>query len=287
MKKLAIAIILISYLASCGITTPKYLYAPNSPNTLVVQSKKDVLFQTSYASTRHQQQSGAFRQNSTGVDVKAAFGITNHIAIKLDGYQKWERDRAGGPQTELSSFNINYKRNGAQISGGYYGFIDNKKASTINVFTGFGIGRNQFSGKYRNTLVANNFFKANTTKWFITPSINLAVHKNYVIVLGTKYTLLRFNNIQTNDEELQQGIYTQIDKKNSAFLDLFMDHQFGFKDLNGVKFHAMLGTTNLTTTFNNTQPITNTNFENTNQYLYNNAYLSFGLIADIRLVFKK
>ncbi len=289
MKRIIfIAIINIFYLSSCLLITPKYIQSPNSPNLIQIDKRKDLKASVSYAYTGHTHIDGAGTETkSNGIDAQTAYGISDKFAIKIDAFKKWEIDKDDSKNEAIKNYFIKYKRGGAEMSIGYYTFIGKRKNFIFNIYTGVGIGKNSFDGRYRNDNMINRTYSANHTKWFIMPSITLVGSKNYALLFAYKLSVLKFNNINTNDEALKNGFYTELTNKNSLFGDFVLDNQFGFNKIKGIKFHVMIGGTKLYTYFTDVSSNVNGTSYNSDQYLYNDHFASFGIIADVRQLFAK
>jgi hypothetical protein len=283
------AIVSIYCLSSCSNLTPKYLLAPNSPNLLQIEKRNDFKASASYATTEHDKvTSSNAKQISNGLDVQTAYGLSNKFAIKLDAYAKWEIDKDNSRLDAIDNYNIAYKRKSVDVSVGYYKGFGEKKDFVFNVFTGVGFGSDKFSGLYRNDSLIVRTYNANHVKWFLMPSATIDVFKNYSITLAYKFSVLHFNYIHTNDNELKTGFYKELTQKNSLFGDFAIENQFGFNSIKGIKFHASFGFTKLYTNFvdKNASP-TGINSNISGQYFYNNRFASIGVIANVNELFTK
>lgn len=281
----AICILLLS---SCFSTTPKYLFAPNSTNLIQLKSKGDFKAALNYSATRHPililESNTSGRQRSNGIDVQTAYAISNKIAIKLDGFTRAETDRSINTVNNPSRYALKYKRCGAEISVGYYIFLGAERKVLINAFAGIGTGKTSFTGTYRLDSVNNYFYSTNHTKLFLVPSIHLNFTDNYSLKLGYKITSVDFYNIHTNDILLTKGLYKLFVDKKSVFGDFVIENEFGFKTIQGFKFHVQIGVSKLFTFFNYVDDL-GTSIIN-EQYQYNNKFANFGLVADLNNVFR-
>ncbi len=288
MKRIILlSTISIFCLSSC-LVTPRYLQAPNSTNLIQIDKKNDIKAAVSYAKTGHGDFAGAgTKQRSNGLDIQTAYGVTNKFAIKLDAFGKWEHDKDLTQKNAIDNYHIAYKRKGAELSIGYYKSFGKKNNFNFNIYAGVGIGNNYFSGFFRNDSMINRTYSANHNKWFVVPSVTLIAHKNYSLLFAFKFSVLKFNNINTDDKEMQKSIYKNLAKKNSSFGDFVMDNQFGFNEIKGIKFHIMYGSTELFTYFPESDTNVNGSSYNSDQYLNNNYFGSIGVIADMKTLLNK
>ncbi len=273
-------------LSSCFSTTPKYLFAPNSTNLIEVKNKRDLKAAFNYSSTRHPSNDGnSGRQSSNGIDVQSAFAFSDKIAIKLDGFSKWETNRSINTANNPYRYLLKYKRTGEEISIGYYKSFGNKNQAALNIFAGVGVGKTSFNGTYRLDSTNTYFYIANHTKLFLIPSIRLNLSDNYSLCLAYKITSVDFRNLNTNDVELKKGLYKSFANKKSIYGDFVVDNEFNFEEMKNFKFHVQFGLSKLFTSFDYMNdmgnPITN------EQYQYNNSFATIGLVADIKTLFKK
>ncbi len=284
ITSIAIAFIL----SSCSTITPKYLCAPAPANLIQIEKKNDVKASVNYSASGHSRIPGiGSKQQSNGLNIQTAFGLSKKIAIKLDAFKYWETDRNVIDTIALYDFKINYRRQGVEVSAGYYKHYGTKKDVAFNVYSGFGIGNNKFNGFYRNDSGINRNFDADYIKWFICPSISFDITKNYSLLVAYKLSVLKFKNIQTNDIQLKTGFYKEITSKNSVFSDFIFDNQFTFNNMKGIKFHVMLGASALHTRFSDYRIYASGTSYTTGQYLYNDRFASIGVIADVHQLFSK
>lgn len=288
MKRIILLPTILFFCLSSCLLTPRYLQAPNSANLIQIDKKNDVKASVSYAKTDHGDLAGACtKQRSNGLDIQTAYGVPNKFAIKLDAFGKWEHDKDLTQKNTIDNYNIAYKRKGAELSIGYYKSFGKKNNFNFSIYTGVGIGNNSFSGFFRNDSMINLTYSANHSKWFVVPSVTLIGNKNYALLLALKFSILKFNNINTNDKELQKGFYKRLNTKNSSFADFVMDNQFGFNKIKGIKFHIMYGITQLFTYFTESGTNVNGSSYNSDQYLNNNYFGSIGVIADMKTLLNK
>ena len=286
MKNILITITIVACCYSCGITTPKYLFAPNTPNVFCTKKKKDMLVAVNFASTYPGESTADGTLKSNGIDIQTAYAISNSFAIKCDLFAKAELDESNRTEQDEYYYKLNYKRKGIEISGAYNILVGTKKKNSININTGIGIGSDAFSGRYVQETSANRYFNAKQFKWFIMPVLNVQLADNYAIIIAYRVSVLRFNSINTNDKELRTGLFSEIDKQNSVFASSLIDNQFGFNKLKGIKFRIGVGTNLMMNNLNYQNP-NNILLRNREQYLYHTKYVTLGTILNLQTMFKK
>ena len=290
MKKIdnLLIIFCVSLLTSCFTTTPKYLFAPNSANMLQIEKKGDVKAAINYAQSKHvgNNDNSPGIQKSNGIDIQTAYSPTNHVALKVDLFKKWEVDKAvNNDQTNSSRYKINYQRQGTVLSIGYYKFLDQAQEILFNIDGGVGLGKTSFNGTYRQDTITKYFYTANNTTLAVTPSLRFKISKHYNLTLAYRLSSVAFSNITTNDITLTKGLYAAFANKNSVYGDIVIENNFGLNSLQGIRFHWQIGFSNLYTHFSYEPSSTDQNFAD--QYEYNNSFGSIGIVADLKKIFIK
>ena len=263
------------------------MFAPNSANLLQIEKKGDVKTATNYAQTKHVRNNDDSPgiQTSNGIDVQTAYSPINHLVLKFDLFKKWEVDKAvNNDQTNTSRYKINYQRQGTVLNIGYYKYLDKAKEILFNIDGGIGLGKTSFNGTYRQDAITKYVYSANNVTLSVIPSIRFKVSKNYNLTLAYRLSSVDFSNIATNDSTLKKGLYAAFASKNSVYGDIMIENNFGFNSLQGIRFHWQLGISNLHTHFNY-EPYPGSR-SNADQYEYNNSFGSFGIVADLKKIFK-
>ena len=289
MKKIhyIMLIIIAPVFVSCYTTTPKYLFAPNSANLLQIENNGEAKAAINYAQSRHSgnNDDSPGIQTSNGVDIQSAYGITNHLVLKADVFKKWEIDKAiNNNPTNSSRYKLDYKRQGTALSIGYYKYLSKSKEILFNIDAGLVLGKNSFNGTYRQDASTQYFYSGNNRSLFITPSIRFIISKHYNLTLAYRLSNVSFSNIKTNDSTLKKGLYLAFANKPSTYGDTIIDNNFGFNSLPALTFHLQLGVSNLYTHFTYTPTSSYQDFMD--QYEYNNSFVSLGVVADLKQMFK-
>jgi hypothetical protein len=178
----------------------KYVYSPVSTNLLQLDEKKDIKVAANYAVAGDLFTSGTQRQIPNGLDIQSAFALSDKVAIKLDGFYKWENNES----TNNDIINIKYKKRGIELSGGYYNLSDKKKTSKFGLYFGVGYGKLDLKERNINIPSANYFHSMHYAKLFFQPSFSIRVNKNYTTTLAAKLSGFKFYNIKTDYPDLSQ-----------------------------------------------------------------------------------
>jgi hypothetical protein len=279
---------LICMFVSCASTTPKYLYAPNGLNLIQVEKKNDIKAALNYAGTGHGRAStGSSKQQTNGINIQTAYAVTNKIAIKADLYKYWENDESLNNSNPIFNFQLAYKRQSADFAIGYFNNTGEDNKISFNAFAGIGFGSNSFEGYYRNEATQRKNYESKFFKFFAMPSITYKQSNNYSISLGYKLSVVKFNNLITNDSTLKEGFYKDFTRSNSVFGDFALDNQFSFNNLKGFTFHAIIGKSTLYTTLKDVTETQGSTTFISGKYFYNNRFAAIGVIADLHTIFAK
>lgn len=283
MKKSFILFIGIFSILLSACTANKYVYSPVTANLLQLEEKKDVKLAANYSAAGDLSGGGTQNQTRNGLDIQSAFAVSDKIALKLDGFYKWESNESTNNGTNSEMININYKKRGVELSGGYYNLSDKKMISKFSLYLGLGLGKLDLRELNVNISSANYFHSMSYAKLFFQPSFSIRVNKNYTTTLAVKLSSLKYYNIKTDYPDLSQEPLGFIDKKLSYFGDFIFQNEFGFSKLKGFRFQTQLGVTKLYTRF----PSTSNSLFRINHYDYNNGWFMIGVIADMKKILLK
>jgi hypothetical protein len=99
---------LVIAFTSCA--SQKFIYSPASANLLQLDTAKDIKVALNYA-TAGSLSIGSGKQTNNGLDVQTAYAINDKIAIKLDGFSKWESNVSSNTFNNITIVDrITYKK---------------------------------------------------------------------------------------------------------------------------------------------------------------------------------
>lgn len=267
-------------LLSLSCTAVKYAYTPATANLLQVEGKNDFKAALNFA-TASSPYGGVGTKYSNGIDIQTAYAISERIVVKADGYFKGEQNQTAATQNGYPDESIKYKKQGIEMSIGCNNFSKNQKRSAFQFFGGLGTGKFSFTGKYNNGN-SNNHHSMNYFKAFLQPSYTFFVTEKYDISVGSKLNMLQFSKVATDYSDILTEPLGYIDRKPNFFVDVVMQHQFGFSKLPALHFQVQLGITSLVTSFSSPQ-----NTFTKEKYDYNNSWLALGVILNAGKMVKK
>ena len=282
MRKIIIPVLYLCFLwlfNSCKV--PRYVYTPATANLLQVEQKHSLKAAANFSQTNDLLTFSSQIKKSSGLDFQMVYALTNKIAIKADGYYKWESNESFISQNNGPYDKINYTKKGLEISGGIYNFSENKTHSAFQLYAGAGTGKFSFKETDNNNGTNNYYHYMNYLKLFIQPSFSLRVSGNYSISLASRIFALKYYHIQTDYPDLANEPLGFIDKKPSLFADFIFQNEFGFTGLKGIRLQMQTGYTNLFTKFSSDYPY---HFSK-EKYEYDRFWFSIGVIADIQKLF--
>ena len=262
----------VSQLFSCA-SAKKYAYTPSTANLLQLHKKGDFKAAVNY-STAAAPATGQGRKTSAGIDLQTAYALGKKIVVKADAFSKAELNQSTGTSNGIPFEKIRYKKQGVEIGMGCHNFSKDKDRTAFQLFAGAGTGRFSFYSQYNNGAPDNHhsmqYFKA-----FIQPSYTFIGTKNYDLTFAGKVNMLQFNRVVTDYPDLSSEPLGYIDTKPNFFIDLIMQHQFGFTQIKGLQFQLQFGLSKLATRFSAPQP--NLIRE---KYDYNDTWFAAGFILD-------
>ncbi|MGG9960181.1 hypothetical protein [Ferruginibacter sp. SUN106] len=227
--------------------SPRYVYSPAAHNVPVFTKKGDSKLAANYSfnlSENTIKDSVPVKAKAHGYDLQAAYAITKHWAVQLNYFQRTERNTGDFDTGIRDSVVINYKRNLAEIGGGYFHLLKNRQ-SLFQVFAGIGFGKSSFTddGKDPNRVYRNRYHQMNVTKVFIQPAFTVMSKKNFATTFSSRLSAVYFTNINTNYTAAELDNY-KLDGLNYSpriFWEPAIVNTFGFKKLPGLKLEFQLG----------------------------------------------
>jgi hypothetical protein len=272
---------LVIAFTSCA--SQKFIYSPASANLLQLDTAKDIKVALNYA-TAGSLSIGSGKQTNNGLDVQTAYAINDRIAIKLDGFSKWESNASSNTFNNITTVDrITYKKKELALSAGFYK-LRNATSSHFQLFLGIANGSNKLQERVSGGVVTNNYHNTNYWKLFFQPSFSVRINKNYTSTIATRFSMVKYYNTQTDYPNLSKEALGYIETKPSFFADFIFQNEFGFSSLPAVRFQVQIGLTQLFTSFYDDK-ITENRVGIYNRYYYNNAWFMLGTIVDMKKIF--
>lgn len=282
MKKRLLHILLFAlcaiYLTACY--SPRYMYSPNNTNVPNLDTKGDSKIAAYYSfgnnGSRGTPIMGENLVRNRGLDVQAAYAISNHIGVLFNHSTRMERN-SGEFENLVDSAVINYRRRITELGIGYFGRFSKSNASArYQLFAGYGFGYSRFTdnGKYTNNVFYNRFHKADVRKIFLQPAVMVDVTKNFTTCFSSRINFVSFNNVSTDYTQPEQESYLleNLEGRTSVFWEPALINNFGFRKVPGFRFELQLGFASLVS----------------REFIdYRTLNMSIGVMADLRRVFGK
>ena len=241
MKITQIASIIL-ILTSCY--SPRYVYSPVTQNIPLINKKNDVKVAGYLAGggsgTNNLSSPGAY---NLGLDLHTAYAVTDHFAVMLNQYNRWERNGRNNDVFAGDSILILYKRSLTEMGVGYYKSM-NDHNSCFQLFGGFATGKFMINeSSARNRTANGRFHTSHVNKIFIQPSIISGMTKNFTAAFSSRFSMVYYDKINTDysDAELKQYFLTDLSASPVFFWEPTMSYMFGFKKLKGIKVETQLG----------------------------------------------
>ena len=211
---LAYCLISLVVASSCSTTNPRYVSAPSVPNTTFFRQKGDMKFSISAAAapgviekynyTADNNDDTYKRKKSTvyGFDGQAAFAITHHFMVGIEGMYRNELDKF--TRDDLNPLNdrseIGYERKMINGSVGFFAPLGNSLKTYFNFLGGIGIGKvhSKDNGFLADAATTKRYYDADLFKINLHPSFNFFFSDYFRMSVAPRFSFLKFNNIQTN-----------------------------------------------------------------------------------------
>lgn len=193
-------ILLLSFgvaLASCR--TPRFIYSPAPPNNPYFREKGESKL-AGYYSTGGDDNKLTNEYND-GLDLQAAFAISDHWAITADYFKRSEKDAIYNyDRNYFDSSVVRYRRHLTNFGTGYFIPITKDRNIVVNVFGGVGFGKFSFddNGIDNNSTNYSRYYSSNMTKWYIQPSINFFAGKYFRTGLISKICWVHYGKASTS-----------------------------------------------------------------------------------------
>jgi hypothetical protein len=136
---------------------------------------------------------------SSGVDVQAAYSVTDHVAIMANANTVQKKLTTDNHQ----SFNRNHI-----FAEGALGYFSRTKGSRFELFAGYGMGSGTSYESYYffHTLSQSVITKTNYSRIFIQPSI-ATNNKKFNLIFTARVSMVGFSKYSTDDPAASPQIY--------------------------------------------------------------------------------
>ena len=231
-------------LTSCY--TPRYVYSPSAHNVPVLVNKGDSKLAFNYSTNFAKKNAeGIVKDNwSSGIDLHGAYALTKKFAVQINYSHRREKNNGDFSSINLDSSVINYTRNLTEIGFGYYRRLMRNEQGIFQVFAGIGFGRFGFTdiGRDQNNVFHDNFHEVGITKLYVQPAFTIR-KKNFAASLSSRFSLVYFNNIETDYSatELDKYKLDSLSYRPRLFWEPAIVNTFGFKKLPGLQLEFQLG----------------------------------------------
>jgi hypothetical protein len=168
MKHIIYLLVLISSLAltSCA----HYYYAPNTANVPLISEKNEVRVTGAYAAGRESQFEGG--------ELQAAYGITNHLGVQLNGFSAGRTENTG-------DYDESGKGIYAEAAAGYFTKFKGSNKWIAELYGGIG------KGSVTNDYGLGDHSKVGITKLYLQPAIGFK-SKNFEIAVTPKISYIHW-----------------------------------------------------------------------------------------------
>jgi len=239
-------LLIITILTGCY--TPRYVYSPAAQNVPLLTEKADsklgVLYSTNGGGIRTENEK-EYRKFGRGVDIHAAYAISDRFALQASFYQRSEQNGGDFGFYDSGYSIIKYKRKLAEAGFGYYTKIEPTGKLFFQGFAGMGFGKFSFDDKGKDDVGVNfeRYHQANIIKWYIQPAIMYQNEKRTSVSLSSRFSFIHYGNIKTDytQTELENYELAVLGKSPAVFWEPSFLHSFGLKKMPFVRLEYQFG----------------------------------------------
>ncbi|MBS1495994.1 MAG: hypothetical protein JSS85_03775, partial [Bacteroidetes bacterium] len=182
-----------------------------------------------------------------GVDVQAAYSLTNHLAVTSSFFYQKEKN----VYNYFSSYNkpfdsslVMYHRNLFDIGGGYFANLNRSNTLSINILGSYSFGKFSFNdnGLDSNGTNYSRYHSSNISRWYLQPAINFTPSEVVTVALIFKPTLVHYANISTSysPSELDYFKLSNIQNKTKGFIEIATNLQVTIPECPWLKIDFIL-----------------------------------------------
>lgn len=234
-------------LAFASCYSPRYVYSPSTQNIPVLLKKHDVNVEGYFASGGGSSKNGyrGSADYNLGIDIHSAYAVSNHMAIMLNQYNRWEKNDGANDFNFGDSSVIKYKRGLTEVGTGYFSSLNKaSKNSLFQIFAGIAFGKFKINdNSLNNAIHFTRFHYADITKIFLQPAIVVGLQQNFTASFSSRFSEVFYKNISTDYTPIELDNYLLKDLSSSPvfFWEPAMNYSFGFKKFKGFKIDLQTG----------------------------------------------
>ncbi|MEO6328087.1 MAG: hypothetical protein ABIO55_04110 [Ginsengibacter sp.] len=229
--------------------SPRYVYSPSTQHIPLVKKRGDFnvggYFATGGGSSNIAHV-GSQNYNA-GMDLNSAYALSDHFAIMINKYNRWEKNNGANDFNIGDSSIIKYKRGLTELATGYFTVLRNhSKKSFFQLFAGVAFGKFQINdNSVNNGFHFSKFHNANIAKIFLQPAIIIGPQENFTASFSSRITEVFYNKINTNYSatELDNYLLTGLSSSPVFFWEPAMNYSYAFKKPKGVRVNLQSGFT--------------------------------------------
>lgn len=227
-------VILISSVTLISCRTPRFIYSPAPPNNPYFREKGESKIAAYYSTAASENDLQG--EYNDGVDLQAAYAISDHWAITADYFKRNEKDVFSNyDRNFFDSSVIRYDRHLKNFGAGYFMPITKDKQIMFSIFGGLGFGKFSFTDRgLDNNISYSRYYNSDMSKWYIQPSVNFFPGKYFRTGLISKVSWVHFKNPTTSytQPELEYHDLNLLPGKTLSFFEATWNMQVTFNKMN-------------------------------------------------------
>ncbi|HEX7755841.1 MAG TPA: hypothetical protein VF421_10885 [Niabella sp.] len=255
----------VFFLISCS-AVPRYINSPEVQNAAFFREKGGLKLGAAFAANPDKLFADQEAENSTirgrdkslGVDVQAAYALTDHFFIQAAGMHRWEKDLFNKDAlSDNEGSVVTYTRSMYDLGAGFYTAVNANGKIYFNgvLGAGFGTSKSEDLGYPEERKRRYDF---DFVKYYIAPSFQFFFTEYARLAVTPRFSLLTASHIQTNysSEELNLLNYYTLPGKAKVFFEPGLLFQAGLPNVPWLKLDvgAQVATNPLTGKHYDTQP---------------------------------
>lgn len=228
MRKALFICIVFAFFVACKVEqAPRYIYSAAPANINNFTKKGNSKLNATYF--------GDGKSENGGVQVQAAYALSNHWAAMASYTNKWEqqterydtlRFHFGWPPNstavETNVFDssvIKYQRVNCEVGLGYYYQLSKHPKTIFYIYGGLGFGKQTMAdnGLDSNSNAYTRYYSGNITNYFLQFGYNFRTSDNFCLSIGNKLTTSVFKQANTTYSK-QELDYFHLNKTNNNSL---------------------------------------------------------------------
>ena len=148
-----------------------FAYSPTGANASFLKEKNQMRISGNVTTVDNDDHANG---TNIGMQVKTAYAITDHFGIAAAFFTGKEKDKYNQHSIyDDEAKSLSYRHKLGEISAGYFSSVNTRKTLFLELYAGYGLGRNIIKESYRQPYYGGGFYSNNYDLFFLQPGIAL------------------------------------------------------------------------------------------------------------------